>query len=594
MIRTPFLKLPMVCIGLFFITTASFSEIVHAVSGNKLFRVASQTTPQRNDIVISELMADPTPAIGLPELEWVELHNTSNTAINLLGWRVGDARTVSGPMPNFILQPDSMVLVCASSSATALSTFARVVAVTSFPSLDNDGDVLFIRSAQGNIIHAVEYTADWYQNDMKANGGWSLEMIDVYNPCSGISNWIASSSLIGATPGKINAATRILSDRQAPQLLRAFAVDSLTIHLVFNEPLDSARSIALQNFNVDNGIGQPIKVNVIPPIFSRVQLKLSTPLQRNKIYRLQCSGVADCVGNSVAATQSVKVGLSSFASRGDVIVNEILFNPPANGTDYVELYNKSNHIINLSTLSIANRNTVGNISSIEPLTNEPMLLFPESFVLLAESFQWIKQTYSIFDSTTFVSTTLPTLSDDKGNVLLLNEQGTIIDELNYTQAWHFPFIQNEEGVALERINYFAPTQAPENWHSASTTVQHGTPGYQNSQHRINDNFEGTMKWSTPVLTPDNDGVDDFGLLQYVLPEAGYVAAINIYDQMGRVVKVLQQAALCGREGSFRWDGIGEKGQKLKTGIYIIYVELFKVNGKRKSFKIPIVLATSKQ
>jgi hypothetical protein len=497
-------------------------------------------------------------------------------------------------MPNFILQPDSMVLVCASSSATALSPYARVLSVTSFPSLDNDGDVLFIRSGQGSIIHAVEYTTDWYQNALKANGGWSLEMIDVHNPCSGISNWNASSSLIGATPGKVNAVTRINSDRQPPQLLRAFAADSLTIHLVFNEPLDSARSIALQNFNVDNGIGQPIKVHVIPSVFSRVQLKLSVPLQRNKIYYLQCSSVADCVGNSVAATQSVKVGLSTFASKGDVIINEILFNPPANGTDYLELYNKSNHIINLSTLSIANRNTVGNISSIEPITNEPLLLFPASFIVLAESFQWIKQSYSIIDSTTFITTVLPTLSDDKGNVLLLNEQGAIIDELSYTQAWHFPFIQNEEGVALERIDYFAPTQVKENWHSASTTVQYGTPGYQNSQHRINDNFKGTMKWSTPVLTPDNDGVDDFGLLQYVLPEDGYVASINIYDQVGRVVKVLQQAVLCGREGSFRWDGLGEKAQKLKTGIYIIYVDLFKVNGKRKSFKIPVVLATSKQ
>src|SRR5687768_6860313 len=77
----------------------------------------------RYDIVIDELMADPTPQAGLPNNEWIELKNTTSVSVNLQNWRIGDATSQSGPMPGFILQPDSFVIVCASNALAALSPF---------------------------------------------------------------------------------------------------------------------------------------------------------------------------------------------------------------------------------------------------------------------------------------------------------------------------------------------------------------------------------------------------------------------------------------------------------------------------------------
>ncbi|HMX80890.1 MAG TPA: lamin tail domain-containing protein, partial [Ferruginibacter sp.] len=77
----------------------------------------------RYDIVIAEIMADPTPPVGLPNNEWIELKNVSTIAINLSGWRIGDASGQSGPMPSFVLQPDSVVIVCTGSAAAAMSVF---------------------------------------------------------------------------------------------------------------------------------------------------------------------------------------------------------------------------------------------------------------------------------------------------------------------------------------------------------------------------------------------------------------------------------------------------------------------------------------
>jgi flagellar hook assembly protein FlgD len=151
-------------------------------------------------------------------------------------------------------------------------------------------------------------------------------------------------------------------------------------------------------------------------------------------------------------------------------------------------------------------------------------------------------------------------------------------------------IDNREGVALERIDYNAATQSADNWHSAATSAGYGTPGYKNSQYRINVGVQGTIKLSPEIVSPDNDGQDDFATLDYQFPEAGYVANITIFDAAGRPVRYLQRNALCGTTGSFRWDGLGEKNQQLAIGVYVVFTEVFNLKGIKKQFKQAIVLA----
>ena len=87
----------------------------------------------RYDIVIDEIMADPTPQVGLPSNEWIELKNITTSPVNLQGWRIGDASGQSGPMPNFTLQPDSFVIVCTGSAVAAMSAFGTTIRSPVFP-----------------------------------------------------------------------------------------------------------------------------------------------------------------------------------------------------------------------------------------------------------------------------------------------------------------------------------------------------------------------------------------------------------------------------------------------------------------------------
>ncbi len=545
----------------------------------------------RYDIVIDELMADPTPQVGLPNNEWIELRNTSSTAFNLLGWRIGDATGQSGTMPSYNLLPDSFVIVCTASAVAAMSAYGPTISVTSFPSLDNTGDVIYLRSPQNRIIHAVSYTDAWYQNELKKDGGWTLEMIDTKNPCSGFTNWKASTDIKGGTPGKKNSVDAINKDATAPQLLRAFATDSVNISLVFDEPLDSLKAGTAANYNISDGIGVPQSATVAAPTFDKVSLRLNTPLSRNKVYTVTVSAVSDCVNNTIGNKNTARVGLSEVVDSLNIVINEILFNPKPNGTDYVEIYNRSNKILDLKQTYIANRSSVGVISNIKQLSTDNYLFFPQDFMVITEDPAIAKRDFITKNMDAFVTVaSMPSYNDDEGDVIILNAQGNITDEVKYDEKWHFKLIDNREGVALERIDYNAATQNPDNWHSASTSAGYGTPTYKNSQYRIDLQVKGQITVSPEIVSPDNDGMDDFATIDYNFPSSGYVANITIFDASGRIIRYLQRNALCGIKGNFRWDGLGEKNQRLPVGIYIIYTEVFNLDGKKKQFKHTIVLA----
>lgn len=553
--------------------------------------VSGAQTANRFDIVIDEIMADPSPQIALPNNEWIELRNTSATAFNLLGWRIADASSQSGPMPAYILQPDSFVIVCTSGAVAAMSAYGPVITVTSFPSLDNTGDIIYLKSAQNKIIHTVSYTDAWYQNELKKEGGWSLEMMDTKNPCSGFTNWKASTSLNGGTPGIKNAVDGMNADTDAPQLLHAFATDSINITLVFDEPLDSSSAAIIASYTISDGIGTPQFITVTAPVFNKVNLRLNSALLRNKIYTISATAVTDCKGNVISNKNSVRVGLSEIAASQDIVINEILFNPKSNGTDYVELYNRSNKIIDLKQIYIANRGSNGIISNIKQLSADSYLFFPQDFMVVTEDAAIVKRDFITKNPDAFITlASMPSLNDDEGHVIILNAQGGIIDELHYSEKWHFSLIDNREGVALERIDYNAVTQQADNWHSAATSAGYGTPAYKNSQYKINDGLQGDITVSPEIISPDNDGMDDFATITYSFPTAGYVANTTVFDVAGRPVRFLQRNALCGITGSFRWEGLGENNQQLPVGIYIIHTDVFNTAGKKKQFKKTVVLA----
>ncbi len=549
-------------------------------------------TPQRYDIVLHEIMVDPTPQVGLPIANWIEIRNTSAFPINLQGYRLGRSSGLSGPLPAYFISPGQFIILCTGSQVPVLSPFGTTLAVTSFPTLPNTGELIWLQDATGRIMHSVEYNQSWYQNEVKAQGGWSLEMIDAGNPCTGSSNWRASTHASGGTPGMANSIATSNKDQTAPQLLRGFAQDANTIVLTFSESLDSTLS-AVATYSVGNGIGTPTSVSLAAPQFNTVQLRFSNALQTGTIYTVTASNVRDCAGNLIAGSNTTTVALAQIPDSLDLIVNEILFNPKPLGVDYVEFYNRSNKTLNAGNIYFTNRSSSsGNLGTIYPLSPSNRLIFPGAYHVVTENVDLIKQSFSIQNPDALVQVaTMPSFPDDKGTVVLLNQLGKITDELNYDQRWHFALIDNNEGISLERIDYERRTNLPDNWTSAAQSAGFGTPGYQNSQYRKEATTPAGSITINPVMfSPDNDGFEDFTLIEFAFNEPGYVANVTIMDAAGRPVRVLQRNTTIAATGSFRWDGLNDKQQRVAAGNYIIFFEAFNLAGKKQVFKKGVTVA----
>ncbi len=555
------------------------------VNGTSTF---SFYTPQQYDVLIDELFPHPNPQVGLPLLKFLELKNISAFPINLQGWKLIDGTSTS-TLPSYNLLPDSFVIVCATNSAGSYTSFGPTLGVANFPSMNIGGATIILKSKNDKTIHAVQYDLSSYKNELKKGGGWSLEMIDTKNPCTGFDNWKASIDASGGTPGRKNSVDGINKDETPPKLLRAFAENNNTITLVFDEPVDSMKATSINNYTIDKGLSV-ISAFVVFPFFYKVNIRVNNPIIAGTIYTVTVKNISDCAGNIIALKNSAKFGISQDADTLDLVINEILFNPLPLGKEYVELYNRSSKVIDLSKIFIANRNSSNVISNIKQLTSENVLLFPKEIIVLTADPEAVKSQYITTNPDAFLKLiSMPSFPNDKGNVIISNNQGSIIDEVKYSDKWHFALIHNSKGVSLERIDYEGPS-AQSNFHSAATSVGYGTPGYKNSQYRLNEEVQGEITVTPEIFSPDNDGIDDFVTIDYNFPSSGFVANITIFDATGRAVRFLQKNSLSGIKGYYRWDGLDDKSKKLSQGIYIIYTEIFNKEGKKKQFKNTVVLA----
>jgi hypothetical protein len=548
----------------------------------------SHYTPKRFDLVINEIMADPSPPVNLPNAEYIEIKNTSKQTINLKGWRFKTATATSSSFPSYELPADSFLIITTNAAVNSFPSHLRKVGLPSFPTLDNTGSMLTLLSNEGTIIHALAYSKQWYADSEKEEGGWSLEMIDPQNPCGGGANWKASNHTNGGTPGEVNSANGRNTDAVAPVLQLVYTTSPDTLVFVFDEPLDSLSAATVTNYTIDNSI-QILSVTASAPLFNSIALKLSAPLQTGISYTVSATAIMDCKGNGAGVQHTSLTGLPEAPDSLDLVINELLFNPRTNGEDYIELYNRSNKILDASKLYLANRNGAGAIASPKQLTENALLLYPGQYLLITENKTILALHYHVKNPAAVLElASLPSYPDTEGTVVLLHQQ-KVLDEVHYADDWHFDLITDKEGIALERIDPEGPSQDAHNWHSAASTAGYGTPGYQNSQWQQVAPSAAQLTIATPVFSPDNDGHDDVALIQYNINEPGYVANLFLFDAKGVQVRHLVKNGTLGLKGSWTWDGLNEQKQRLPIGTYILYAEFFNLQGKKERFKKTVVL-----
>jgi hypothetical protein len=465
--------------------------------------------------------------------------------------------------------------------------YGRVIPLAGF-SLNNTGEPLLLRNAAGQTVYWVEYRTGWYGDNQKASGGWSLEMIDARNPCAGTGNWTASVHPDGGTPGRPNAAAASRPDLTPPQGMTVEVADSRHLRVRFTEPLDSLAMTQPGLYRLSSGV---TVAGAVPagPTYETVQLTLAADLLPRTGYTLAVGNARDCAGNIHGGVLTAQFALPEPGDSGDVVLNEVLFNPRSGGVDFVEIYNRSDKYVNLQGWQLATTEA-GRPAAGKQITATYRLLPPRHYAVLTTDGRILKDQYPrAKDSTLILLPALPAYPDEAGSVVLRNDRDQLVDQFDYTDGFHFALVDRQEGVSLERISAAAPGNTRQNWHSAAGTEGYATPGYRNSQWLEGQPPADAFQLQPPVFTPDEDGLDDFTTLQYHFPDPGNVATVAIFDAAGREVKKWVRNELLGTAGFYTWDGTDDRGAKVRTGRYIVHISLFDMQGKVRQYKRDVVV-----
>ena len=307
--------------------------------------------PLMGEVVINEIMADPFPSVSLPSKEFVELYNTTSQLMDLSGVLFDGE-----PIPdNSFVGSNEYVILCSINDTDEFSGFAvpgtsTIIGLESFPSLINGGELINLVDAQGSLIDEIEYSDEWYLDNSKDNGGWSLEKKNPTAVCNGATNWAAANNFIGGTPGAQNSIYDASPDQTLPTVAGVVVSGAQSITIIFNEPMDSA-SLTTGTYTITGGISIFSATTLGAP-FDSVFLTFNNSLDTGITYTVTVSGVTDCPGNNIGTSNSIDFILAPTPAFGDVVINEIFADPSPiielPDQEFIELFNTTNRVINLS------------------------------------------------------------------------------------------------------------------------------------------------------------------------------------------------------------------------------------------------------
>ena len=381
----------------------------------------------------------------------------------------------------------------------------------------------------------------------------------------------------------ISISGSVIIDTISPYIESAIVTGKNAIEVQFSEPLNQT-VLEVNNYSlINSNFPNPGLINTT---LSGYNLIFQDSFYGNQTLELVITNIEDLSGNIMLDTLQILV--PDTAKVGEVLINEVLFDPLSGGSDYVEITNNSDNSFDIYKYFLADfDNGISNLKQI----NQHFILSPGSFALLSEDSSQILNDYPTNNPAAFIQMDIPSYPNDSATIYILSPDSIALNKFSYNQDIHFELIQDPEGVSLERILINSNnSNANLIWHSAAQSVGWGTPGVANSQYFpsiSNSDFSSVNE----VFSPDNDGYQDIAIFAYNLPTIGMVGNALIYDNRGRLIKQVLNNELLSTSGEFTWDGINEYGQKASIGIYLVYFECFSSQGQIINYKATITLKT---
>lgn len=401
------------------------------------------------DLVITEIMADPTPSQGFPEWEWVEVLNRGEEGLDLqhvLWWDTGSGLAALEPLPGVdarLFPGERAVLSGSNHSIPGCTKQLRVIGGLS---LLDAGDEVGLRHPDGTAIDQVAYERSWWQG---VDGGISCA-VRTPGGCDGPSNWSPSRpssdpEAESASPELPAAFESPLSPDPPPPLqLLGFVPESPTVGwFVFDEPLNPRGTPERQG-------GLAGWVDATGAAWGRVRFQ-PEEVWEGIGFHVELRGVERCAPPGVDSQATLFAWADSvghFPVPGDLRLTEIAAVPIALGAEwgeYVEWANASG--VTLETGGVRVQGEVGTEVGRR---------------VLVPGAREVRE----------VEGGLP---NAQGDVVVTGVTGDTLERVRYGACWHGDARSEDAGLSWVRWSLDAPAEEAANWVS-SGDARGGSPG----------------------------------------------------------------------------------------------------------------------
>ena len=554
-----------------------------------------------SQVVINEIMYAPVS----PNKEWFELKNTGTTSLDLQNWKWRDAaagnalRTIS--VLNLTILSDSFLIVCEDSVTFKNQYpdfFGKVVQSSGWSALNNSGNEnIVIYDASGIHADSLTYNNSWGSGIT----GYSLERKQSEIQANLPSNWASSIHPDRSTPGKRNSVTPLQND------LIIFSFETEPAYPFKGGDIEFRLSI--RNIGKSSASGAEVKIfndknndstGQMSELICSQYLNLINPgdsILYECTFNLIDTGrkqfIADVIYNVDDDPLNNKFYKSIYVSDqsgggGGVAINEIMYDPLTGQSEWIELYNGFQMPVNLKKWKYVESSSSKNLSDSELVLGPGQYLVIARDSTLYNSFLYLKSN-SDNHKVIFISSMI--LSNTGERLLITDSLNNSIDAVSYEAAFHNPNLSDTKGISLEKINPAIRSDVISNW-SSSANLSGGTPGKINSIHTTGIQSESKVNISPNPFSPDGDGHEDFTVINFNLNVKIAQIRVKVYDIKGRIVRTLMDNSISGNNGEIIFNGLDDKEQKLRTGIYILLIEVIdETGGTSDNLKVPLVIAT---